>query len=85
MSEKESTLKDVVLYTFQSTNCNQLHLCMDRSAFVNFYTNMQAKLLEATDEKFDITDANSVNAIYNNIDNVVETIKLSIVMEKAAK
>lgn len=85
MSEKESTLKDVVLYTFQSTNCNQLHLCMDRSAFVNFYTNMQAKLLKATDEKFDITDANSVNAIYNNIDNVVETIKLSIVMEKAAK
>ena len=85
MSEKVPTLKDVVVYTFQSTDCNQLHLCMDRTAFVNFYTNMQAKLMEATDEAFDITNADSVNAIYNNISNAVEAIKLSLVMERSAK
>ena len=85
MSEKVPALKDVVFYTFQDVDCNQLHLCMDKVAFVNFYTNMQAMLLEGTDEQFDITDAGSVNAIYNNINNAVETIKLSIVMENAAK
>jgi hypothetical protein len=58
---------------------------MDRAAFVNFYTNMQATLLESTDEAFDITNTESVNAIYNNIDNVVETIKLSLTMEKSAE
>ena len=41
--------------------------------------------MEATDEQFDITNADSVNAIYNNINNAVETIKLNIVMEKATK
>ena len=85
MSEKVPALKDVVFYTFQDVDCNQLHLCMDKVAFVNFYTNMQAMLLEGTDEQFDITDAGSVNAIYNNINNAVETIKLSIIMENAAK
>ena len=85
MSEKVPALKDVVFYTFQDVDCNQLHLCMDKVAFVNFYTNMQAMLLEGSDEQFDITDVGSVNAIYNNINNAVETIKLSIVMENAAK
>lgn len=85
MSEKEPTLKDVVLYTFQGVDYKQMHLCMDKTAFVNFYTNMQAMLMEAADEQFDITNADSVNAIYNNINNAVETIKLNIVMEKATK
>jgi hypothetical protein len=85
MSEKVPTLKDVVLYTFQSVDYNQLHLCMDKTAFVNFYTNMQAMLMDAMDEPFDITDAEAVNAIYNKINNAVETIKLSIVMEKTAR
>lgn len=82
MSDKVSTLKDVVLYTFQSVDCSQLHMCMDKTAFVNFYTNMQAMLMDATDDQFDITNAESVNAIYNNINSAVETIKLNIVMEK---
>ena len=83
MSAKMPALKDVTFYTFQSTDGAQMHLCMDETAFVNFYTNMQAILMDAVDEQFDITDADSVNAIYNNIDNAVETIKLTIVMSKA--
>lgn len=82
MSDRVPTLKDVVFYTFQNEDCDRIHLCMDKTAFVNFYTNMQAMLMAASDEQFDITDPDSVNAIHNSIDNAVETIKLSIVMEK---
>jgi hypothetical protein len=57
---------------------------MHKTAFVNFYTNMQVQLLEATDEQFDIKNEEAVNAIYNSINEAVETINLSLVM-KAAK
>ena len=82
MSEKVATLKDVVLYAFQDADCSQLHFYMHRDAFVNFHTNMQAKLMEATDEQFDINNAEAVNAIYNEINNVVQTINVSLVMSK---
>ena len=82
MSEKVATLKDVVLYAFQDAHCSQLHFYMQRDAFVNFFTNMQAMLLEATDEQFDINNAEAVNAIYNEINNAVETINVSLVMSK---
>ena len=82
MSEKVATLKDVVLYAFQDADCSQLHFYMHKTAFVNFYTNMQAMLMAATDEQFDITNAEAVNAIYDNINNAVETINVSLVMSK---
>ena len=85
MSSKVPALKDVTFYAFQSTDCSQMHLCMDATAFENFYTNMQAMLMDAHDEQFDITDAESVNAIHTAICNAVETIKLTITMEKAAE
>ena len=82
MSAKVPTLKDVVLYTFQDADCSQMHFYMHKTAFVNFYTNMQAMLMEATDEQFDINNAEAVNAIYNEINNAVETINVSLVMSK---
>ena len=82
MSEKVATLKDVVLYAFQDADCSQLHFYMHRDAFVNFHTNMQAKLMESMDEQFDINNADAVNAIYNEINNAVETINVSLVMSK---
>ena len=85
MSSKVPALKDVTFYAFQSTDCSQMHLCMDATAFENFYTNMQAMMMEAHDDQFDITDAESVNAIHTAICNAVETIKLTITMEKAAE
>ena len=85
MSAKVPTLKDVVLYAFQDADCSQMHFYMHNTAFVNFYTNMQAMLLAGTDEQFDITNAEAVNAIYNNINNAVETINVSLVMSKATK
>lgn len=85
MSAKVPTLKDVVLYAFQDADCSQMHFYMHKTAFVNFYTNMQAMLLAGTDEQFDITNAEVVNAIYNNINNAVEKINVSLVMSKATK
>ena len=82
MSKEVSTLKDVVLYAFQDADCSHLHFYMHRDAFVNFHTNMQAKLMEATNEQFDINNAEAVNAIYNEINNAVETINVSLVMSK---
>lgn len=80
MSAKAPTLKDVTFYAFQNVDGNRMHLCMDKVAFVNFHANMQAMLMEATDEQFDIADTEAVNAIYNHIDNAVESIKVSFVM-----
>ena len=82
MSEKVATLKDVVLYAFQDADCSQLHFYMHKTALVNFYTNMQAMLMAATNEQFDINNAEAVNAIYDNINNAVETINVSLVMSK---
>ena len=82
MSEKVATLKDVVLYAFQDADCSQLHFYMHKTALVNFYTNMQAMLMAATNEQFDINNAEAVNAIYNEINNAVETINVSLVMSK---
>ncbi len=81
MSKEVSTLKDVVLYAFQDADCSQLHFYMNKTAFVNFHTNMQAKLMASMDEQFDINNAEAVNAIYNEINNAVQSINVSLVME----
>ena len=81
MSKKVSTLKDVVFYAFQDAEDNQMHLYMHRDAFVNFYTNMQAMLMIVENPQFDITNAEAVDAIYNNINDAVESINLSIIMK----
>ena len=82
MSQEVSTLKDVVLYAFQDADCSQLHFYMNKTAFVNFHTNMQAKLMASMDEQFDINNADAVNAIYNEINNAVQSINVSLVMSK---
>ena len=83
MSAKVPTLKDVTFYAFQNADGNRMHLCMDKAAFVSFHANMQAMMMESADEQFDIADAEAVNAIYNHIDNAVESIKVSFVMTRA--
>ena len=41
--------------------------------------------MESMDEQFDINNADAVNAIYNEINNAVQSINVSFVMEKATK
>lgn len=85
MSEVEPAYKDVVLYAFQSKDCSQLHMFMDKTAFVNFFTNMHAMYMDFADEQFDITDAAAVNAIYETINGAVGTVKLSLEMAQLAE
>ena len=51
---------------------------------MNIYTNMQAMLMIVENPEFDITNAEAIDAIYNNINDAVESINMSIVM-KASK
>ena len=81
VSAKVPSLKDVVFYAFQDADDSQLHLYIHQSSFVSFFTNMQAIMAVAVDPTFDITSAEAINAIYNEIDKAVESINLSIVMK----
>ena len=84
MSELYPTAKDVDLYTFQDADCSQMHMYMPTYAFINFFGNMQATMMSQMGD-LDLTDAAAVKAVFDSIDNAVNTINVSFVMEKAAK
>ena len=82
MSEKNAALKDVDLYTFQDQDNTQMHMYMHSTAFVNFFGNMQVTIMEQLGQ-LDTTDAAAVKAVFDSIDDAVDTINLSLVMTKA--
>ena len=84
MSEKNPAYKDVDLYTFQDQDNTQMHMYMHSTAFVNFFGNMQVTIMEQMN-LLDTTDAAAVQAVFDSIDDAVETINVSFVMTKAAK
>ena len=84
MSSKDAAYKDVDLYTFQDADCSQMHMYMPTYAFINFFGNMQATIMSQMGN-LDLTDAAAVKAVFDSIDEAVETINVSFVMEKAAK
>ncbi|MBQ1984290.1 MAG: hypothetical protein II232_06660, partial [Spirochaetaceae bacterium] len=69
-------------YTFQDADSTQLHMYLPTYAFINFFGNMQVTMM-AQNDLLDLDDAPSVNAIYDSIDNAVEAINVSFVMEKS--
>ena len=84
MSSKDAAYKDVDLYTFQDADCSQMHMYMPTYAFINFFGNMQATMMSQMGD-LDLTDAAAVKAVFDSIDEAVNTINVSFVMEKAAK
>ena len=82
MSQKNPLFKDIDLYTFQDADTTQMHMYMPTYAFINFFGNMQVTIM-AQNGLLDLTDATAVNAIYDSIENAVETINVSLVMEKS--
>lgn len=82
MSQKNALLKDIDLYTFQDADATQMHMYMPTYAFINFFGNMQATIM-AQNGLLNLTDATAVNAVYDSIKNALETINVSLVMEKA--
>jgi hypothetical protein len=53
---------------------------MHSTAFVNFFGNMQVPIMEQLGQ-LDITDEAAVKAVFDCIDDAVETINLSLVMK----
>ena len=82
MSVNNPLLKDIDLYTFQDVDATQMHMYLPTYAFINFFGNMQVTMM-AQNDLLDLDDAPSVNAIYDSIDNAVEAINVSFVMEKS--
>ena len=82
MSTKNAAYKDIDLYTFQDADCSQMHMYMPTYAFINFFGNMQATIMSQMGD-LDLTDAAAVKAVFDNIDEAVETINLSLVMSQS--
>ena len=82
MSEKNPAYKDTDLYTFQDQDNTQMHMYMPTYAFVNFFGNMQVTMMEQLG-MLDTTDAAAVKAVFDSIDDAVETINVSFVMTRA--
>lgn len=82
MSTKNAAYKDIDLYTFQDKDNTQMHMYMPTYAFINFFGNMQATIMSQMGD-LDLTDAAAVKAVFDSIDEAVETINLSLVMTKA--
>ena len=79
MSEKNAAYRDIDLYTFQDADCSQMHMYMPTYAFINFFGNMQATIMSQLGQ-LDLTDAEAVKAVFDSIDEAVNTINVSFVM-----
>ena len=83
MSQADAAYRDVVIYMFQDAKDSQLHLYMPTSSFINYFANMDIAAL-ATAGDIDKTDEAAVAAVFERMDDRVDTINLSFVL-KAAK
>ena len=83
ISPRNAAFRDIEMYVFQDADCSQMHMYMPTYAFINFFGNMQATMM-AQMGQLDLTDAAAVNAIYDSIDDAVDTINVSFTF-KAAK
>jgi hypothetical protein len=84
MSQRNAAYRDIDLYTFQDQDNTQMHMYMHSTAFENFFGNMQITMMEQMGQ-LDLNDAAAVKAVFDSIDNAVETINVSFVMTKARK
>ncbi len=80
MSTRNAAYRDIDFYTFQDYNECQLHMYLPTYSFINFYGNMQVIMMEQLGE-IDTTDAAAVKAVFDSLDEAVETINVSFVMK----
>ena len=83
MSEFSSYYRDVDMYMFQDQDDCQLHMYMPTYAFINYFANMDLAALAFAGE-IDLTDEAAVEAIFDRMDERVESINVSFTF-KAAK
>ena len=80
MSERNPAYRDIDFYMFQDADDSQLHMYLPTYSFINFYGNMQIIMMEQLGQ-IDTTDAAAVKAVYDSLDEAVETINMSFVMK----
>ena len=80
MSEMHPYYRDVDMYMFQDQNNTQLHMYMPTYSFVNYFGNMDVAALAYAGE-IDVTDAAAVEAIFDRMDERVESINVSFVLK----
>ena len=83
MSEMYPYYRDVDMYMFQDQDACQLHMYMPTYSFINYFGNMDVAALAFAGE-IDVTDAAAVEAIFDRMDERVESINVSFTF-KAAK
>ena len=83
MSEYSSYYRDVDMYMFQDKDNTQLHMYMPTYAFINYFANMDLAALAFAGE-IDLTDEAAVKAIFDRMDERVESINVSFTF-KATK
>ena len=83
MSEFSPYYRDVDMYMYQDQDGCQLHMYMPTYAFINYFANMDLAALAFAGE-IDVTDAAAVEAIFNRMDERVESINVSFTF-KASK
>ena len=83
MSEFSPYYRDVDMYMYQDEDDCQLHMYMPTYAFINYFANMDLAALTVTGD-IDLTDAAAVEAIFERMDERVESINVSFTF-KATK
>ena len=82
ISSKNAAFKDFDLYTFQDQDNCQMHIYMNATGFVNLLGNLQVNVMEQKG-LIDTTDAAAVKAVFDRIDEALETVNVSLVMTEA--
>ena len=80
MSEFSKYYRDVEMYMFQDAEDYQLHMYMHTKAFINYFANMDLATSVATG-KVDLTNADEVNAVFDRMEDRIETINVSFVFK----
>ena len=80
MSEFSKYYRDVEMYMFQDAEDYQLHMYMHTKAFINYFANMDLAASVATG-KVDLTNADEVNAVFDRMEDRIETINVSFVFK----
>lgn len=83
MSKMDDAYRDVELYMFQDADASQLHMYMPTHSFINYFANMDVAV-QVAEGKLDKNDPEAVAAVFERMDDVVDTINLSFVF-KATK
>ena len=80
MSATDAAYRDIVVYAFQNVDGCQFHMYMPTKSFESFLGNMLVNQMWQANQ-LDLSDATAVKAVFDNFENAIETINVSIVME----